>query len=389
MRLAILGGSFNPPHLGHLALADEVLSTLDYDRLLLIPSYRSPLKKENEGATSEDRLDMLAASLTGEDRIGVDDCEIRRGGLSYTVDTIADLERRYRPEGKIGLVLGDDLVDGFADWRRADEVAARTDLILARRNASGAAPFGYPHRRLANGVVALSSSALRQRIASGGAWRFQVSGGCRRIIEDRGLYGCARKTGGGGKRALIALVEAAARQDLDTDRFLHSRQVALLAADLAERFSLSREDAYLAGIAHDMCKRYPGEELIRLAARDGAPISGLEAGKPALLHARAAAVLLGERFGLKDDAVLEAVRWHTTGRRGMGKLARLVYIADKIEASRRNVAVELRDLAFSADPAVLFEAVVRDTVGYLQGKGRMLSAETEALLREIGEGKGA
>jgi nicotinate-nucleotide adenylyltransferase len=382
-----LGGSFNPPHLGHLALADEVLSTLDYDRLLLIPSYQSPLKKESEGAGPEDRLDMLAASLAGDGRIGIDDCEIRRGGLSYTIDTIADLERRYRPEGRIGLVIGDDLVDGFVDWKRADEVADRAELILARRLASGAVPFDYPHRRLANDVVALSSSALRQRIASGGAWRYQVSGGCRRIIEDRGLYGYVRPDGAAGIKTLIALVEATARQKLDTERLLHSRQVALLAADLAGRFGLVRDDAYLAGIAHDMCKRYAGEELIRLASRDGAPVSSLEAGKPALLHARAAAVLLAERFGVADDAILEAVRWHTTGRPGLGKLAKLVYIADKIEASRRNVAVELRDMAWSADLELLFAAVVRDTVGYLRGKGRTLSAETEALLKEIGEGR--
>jgi nicotinate-nucleotide adenylyltransferase len=381
VKLAMLGGSFNPVHIGHLFLADSVLTSFEYDRLILVPVYRSPFKPGARGGSPEDRLAMLASSITGDHRLSIDDCEIRREGVSYTIDTLTDIIRRYRPEGKLGLVLGDDLAGDFPKWRQADEIAELTDIIIARRFSSGPVVFPYPHQRLENEIMEISSADVRERIEKGGNWRYLVPQGARVIIEDHALY---IRGGEAGKKspshALIVGVEEAAWLALSPSRFFHSRYTALLCRDLCLRFGLDPASGYLVGIAHDMCKSLKTGELLALAGRDGS----LEPTKSGpLLHGRAAAVMLRERFGVEDPAILEAVRLHTTGDRGMGDLAKVLYIADKIEISRNGVNPKLRELARSAGLEHLFEAVFDDTIAYLRSKNMAIAGATLRLYEAI------
>jgi nicotinate-nucleotide adenylyltransferase len=171
-------------------------------------------------------------------------------------------------------------------------------------------------------------------------------------------------------------------------RFLHSRNAALLSYDLCLRFGLEGWAGYLAGISHDMCKSLTDEDLIRIARTDGEPLSKLEQKRPSLLHARAAAVLLRDRFGIHNRDILEAVRLHTSGSAEMGPLAKAVYIADKIEVSRERVSPELRDMGMKAGgPPVsldtLFAAVLDETVAYLRSRELDLSEGTLRLLEAI------
>jgi nicotinate-nucleotide adenylyltransferase len=386
MKIAILGGSFNPIHLGHLFLAERVLSAFGYDRVILVPAFQSPFKAGSDLARAADRLDMLTSSIAADPRITVDDCEIRREGLSYTIDTVTDLQRRYRPEGKPALILGDDLAQGFAQWRSAPELAAMTDIVIARRLSAEDIPFPFPHRRLRNEIMDLSSRELRRRIREGENWRRLVPEGARLIIEDRRLYGAAPAFPSPPPSVtweLIARVENAARSALPAGRFLHSRNTALLSQDLALQFGLDPAAAYLAGIAHDICKALPGEELTRLAKKDKGGISELERKKPSLLHARAGAVFLRDRYGIHQRDILEAVRFHTTGDTAMGPLAKIVYIADKIEPSRERVENRLREFRSFTALDELFEAVLGETVAYLKSREMDISGGTKRLLAAI------
>ncbi|MDR3114351.1 MAG: nicotinate (nicotinamide) nucleotide adenylyltransferase [Treponema sp.] len=395
MKLAILGGSFNPVHVGHLVLADTVLSTLGYDRILLIPTYQSPFKQDAVGGSPQDRLDMLAASIPGDPRLTMDDCEIKRKGVSYTIDTIRDIMTRYRPEGKPGLVLGDDLAGSFLAWRQASEIMGQVDIIIAHRIAAASENFPYPHKRLNNAIIEISSAVLRDRIRDQGNWRYLVPAGARLIIEDRKLYGyippevCG--TIGGAPSSppvpsiwsLIGEVETAVRIAVSLSRFLHSRNTALLCWDLCIRFGLDPQKGYLAGIAHDICKSLGEEELFFWARMDGKEIDAIERKKPSLLHGRAAAVVLKNRFKLHDEAILEAVRLHTTGGMGMGALAKVVYIADKLENSREDLDPAIRELRETAELDQLFGAVLVETVGYLRSRSLDISEGTLRLFETV------
>ena len=307
------------------------------------------------------------------------------------MDTIKDLIRRYNPEGKPGLIIGDDLAADFPQWRGSDEILALADIIIARRLHSGELRCPYPHTPVTNEVMAISSAMVRERIASGGAWRCLVPAGARAIIEDRRLYGfrgdgaALAETGSGESvKHTIIRIEDAARETLPLERFLHSRNTALLAWDLCRRFDLDPALGYLAGVAHDLGKTLDEETLLALAKSDGRPIAKLEKKKPALLHGRAAAVLLRERFGIHNKDVLEAVALHTEGGADMGPLAKVVYIADKVEVSREKADPDLRAMCYaneSLDRILL--AVLDQTVSWLRSRKLELSEETFRLLEKM------
>ena len=415
MKLAILGGSFNPIHIGHLYLADTVLESFDYDRVIMIPAFKSPFKTAAEGPPAQDRLDMLAASIPGDIRLAIDDCEINREGVSYTIDTVKDIIARYGPEGKPGLILGDDLASTFHNWKDPGEIAELADIIIARRlpggpvvadnaagpgvdnagpdNASGlGAVFPYPYRALDNDVLNISSRMVRERISLGEAWRYLVPPAARNIIESRRLYGfssvpdrdvsLADKSGDSLKKLTLA-IENEVRQILAPQRFVHSRNVAIMAWDLALRFGLDCQKAYLAGIAHDMCKGTNEEELQQLAKKDGAGISKLEMKKPGLLHGRAAAVLVNRKYGINDQDVLDAILYHTTGTADMDSMAKIIYVADKIEMSRTGVDPSLRRMGETADLDILFKAVLDNTVAQLRARDLDISYGTRRLLASM------
>ena len=387
MKLAILGGSFNPVHFGHLVLADMVLSGLGYDRVILVPAFQSPFKIDAESASPEDRRDMLTASIPGDPRLTIEDCEINREGVSYTIDTLKDIIARYMPDAKPGLILGDDLASEFHKWQSPDEIAELADIIIARREENSI--FPYPHKALSNEILNVSSRMVREKISRGEAWRYLVPPGARYIIESRLLYGfsplngmtaetsTSKKT---GSMKTILRLENEVRLILEPHRFIHSRNTALTAWDLALRFGLDCQKAYLAGIAHDICKGLEPDELFRLAHADGGSISKLEKKKPGLLHARAGAVLVRKKYGINDGDILDAIRYHTTGKADMGSLAKVIYVADKIEMSRIGVDPALRKISRTADLDTLFKAVLDNTVAQLKARQLDISYGTRRLL---------
>jgi len=395
VRLAILGGSFNPIHLGHLFLADAVLTELHYDRVVMVPAYISPFKLAAPGMedNAQQRLEMIAASITADPRLSVDACEIRREGISYTVDTIADIISRYNPDGKPGLIIGDDLAGEFQKWYRSDEILSIADIIIARRVRSGRPEVPFPNTQITNDIIEISSGTVREKIASNSAWRYLVPNATRIIIEDRKLYGFSGSTVDPrvvANKTLIQRIEDEARASISLTRYIHSRHTALLAWDLCCRFrtdypSLDPEVGYLAGIAHDLCKQLCDDEQIRLAQIYGGEISSLEKEKPSLLHGRACAVVLKERFKIDDNEVLEAVALHTEGGRGMSPLAKVLYIADKMEVSRVKVEPALRKQVLAGETLDrIFIAVLEQTVSSLRNRKLEFSKNTLNLLEEMG-----
>ena len=173
-----------------MALADDVHVSLGYDRVLLVPANLPPHKALAGGASPQDRLAMLRLAAQGSDSIGVDDCELARGGLSFTIDTVAYLEQKYAGslEGKIGLVIGQDLVPGFVAWNRHAELAEKTEIIIAKRPGCRVGDFPYPFTELSNPLLSVSSSEIRANIAAGKSWRYLVPEGVYRYIVEHTLY---------------------------------------------------------------------------------------------------------------------------------------------------------------------------------------------------------
>ncbi|ORC37193.1 nicotinate (nicotinamide) nucleotide adenylyltransferase [Marispirochaeta aestuarii] len=186
MRLAMLGGSFNPLHLGHLQLADECVAA-GYDTVVLVPAYIAAHKDPVPGDSPEERLAMVRM-VAGAYGFETCDCEIRRGGISYTIDTIEYLTEHYKPSGRVGLVIGEDLLAGFHKWRRYRELLSKVDLLLARRGPERTDRQDIRYTRLGNPDFPVSSTDIRERVASGRPYRFLVPPEIESYIRDRGLY---------------------------------------------------------------------------------------------------------------------------------------------------------------------------------------------------------
>jgi nicotinate-nucleotide adenylyltransferase len=188
MKAIILGGTFNPIHYGHLFVAEEARTAFGYDSVILIPANKPVHKDAAPIVEAAHRLSMLELAVRGSPRFIVDDCEIRRGGPTYSIETIGDIVSRHALSGRPGFLIGDDLVKGFPAWKEADRLARETDLIVAGRTAHDALMFPYPHRSAMNALLPISSSEIRGRIRDGRNVRFLLPDEVIAYIEAHGLY---------------------------------------------------------------------------------------------------------------------------------------------------------------------------------------------------------
>lgn len=163
-------------------------------------------------------------------------------------------------------------------------------------------------------------------------------------------------------------------------RYEHSVRVAEMCARMCRQYGLDWRKGYLAGIGHDMCKDFPDNQLIELAKSDGDAISSYELKKPALLHGRAAAVLMKDMFKVYDPEVLEAVANHTSGKTGMCDLTKCLFLADKIEPGRPQSTDEYRNNLLSMSLDGMLYSVLVENLEYLTKKGIEVVPETKEMI---------
>src|SRR4030042_5420933 len=133
-KVAIYGGTFNPIHLGHLITGLEIIEKLNYDIVFYIPANIPSHKYFVDTVSKQDRLNMVKLSVKNTDNFFCSDIEIKRGGVSYTIDSIDELTKKYNYKGRFGIVFGDDLVSGLHTWKEIDRINKIADLICLKRN---------------------------------------------------------------------------------------------------------------------------------------------------------------------------------------------------------------------------------------------------------------
>ena len=168
MKLGLLGGSFDPVHLGHLLVAQAAIEELGLDRLFFIPAAQSPFKPEGHPAPAALRLQWLRLALAGKTNCEIDEQEIRRGGISYTIDTLRDYAKRF-PQAELFYLIGADNAAKLNEWREAGELARLAPFVATPRPGEAPANFPAPFRgRTLKGFpLAVSSSEIRARVKAG------------------------------------------------------------------------------------------------------------------------------------------------------------------------------------------------------------------------------
>jgi nicotinate-nucleotide adenylyltransferase len=194
--LGILGGTFNPPHIGHLIMAQEAFEQLGLDRVELMPVSSPPHKDAFGDPGAEVRLELCRLATEGDDRLGVSGLEIERGGASYTVDTLKALHERV-PEHELTFIVGGDMAHSLPAWREPEGILELARLAVAERQEVRREDIAHRLEPLHSGDrvvffdmprIDISSSAIRERIAAGRAIRYLVTDPVADEIRARGLY---------------------------------------------------------------------------------------------------------------------------------------------------------------------------------------------------------
>ena len=191
MNVGLFGGSFNPPHLAHLIIAETVREQVRLDQVWWIPARRSPHKTEETLVSAQHRLAMTQRATQDHPAFAVSDLEVRREGASYTIDTVQALQTAH-PGDTFSLLLGGDSLSDFDTWRQPEEIAARVPLIVYRRPGAAdvnVAPYLAGRVRFAEApLLEISSTAIRARLREGLSIRYLVPEAVRAYIEGHGLY---------------------------------------------------------------------------------------------------------------------------------------------------------------------------------------------------------
>jgi nicotinate-nucleotide adenylyltransferase len=189
IHIGLFGGSFDPVHLGHLLVAQAAREELDLARLFFIPAAQSPFKPDSRPASAPQRLRLLRLALAGKSWCEVDEQEIQRGGVSYTIDTARDYASRC-PEAQVFYLIGADHLPQLPKWRAAEELARLVEFVVIPRPGQAETPFPAPFRgrRLAGFPLGVSSSQIRGRVKAGLPIDHLVPNLVAEAIRDNRLY---------------------------------------------------------------------------------------------------------------------------------------------------------------------------------------------------------
>ena len=345
MKIGIYGGTFNPPHLGHVTAARAVFELLKLDRLLLIPDRLPPHKDLPEDSPSaQDRLEMtrLAGEQTGlGDRVQVLDLELKREGKSYTADTLEEIRRMY-PDDELWLLMGTDMFLTLQAWHEPEKILSLAGIAAFGRTEEDTEELfsvqrdylyrTYPGARIFTltipGVVDVSSTQLREQLAEGNG-AAALPPAVYGYILRHGLYGVRADL----KHLTLSQLRPVALSYLKYKRIPHVLGTEQEAIRLAERYGADVEKARVAALLHDCTKKLNMEEQLALCSHYGIELDELEQKALKLLHAKTGAAIARDVFGV-DEEIYHAIWWHTTGHAGMTLLEKIIYLADYIEPSR-------------------------------------------------------
>lgn len=370
MRIGIFGGSFDPVHVEHVRLAASAIESLSLDRLFVVPAHEPPHKKNKTPASDCDRLEMCRLAFEGLPQAEVSDYEVRQGGTSYTYLTCRHFKELYGTAELFWLV-GTDMLRDFPTWRFPGLILETATLaVCARAEEKGWAEreqkefFDRYKKRFA--VIGyegkdVSSTRVRVYAAAGEEIAPFVGEPVAAYIKAKGLYEVPH-----AKEAL-ALEKPTRRA--------HSVRVAVMAAERAAGLKIDERKAVAAALFHDCAKNLPPDSpyLKGFVPPERVPAP--------VFHQYAGAYVAERFFGVTDEEVLDAVRFHTSGKENMTPLGKLIFLSDMLEEGRDYEGVDELRVLFRKDKESLDEclkAALKATLEHLEKNGKEVYPLTRA-----------
>jgi nicotinate-nucleotide adenylyltransferase len=371
--------------------AEAVRDELGVDMVLFIPSGRPPHKKSNL-LYNEHRYIMTVLASATNPYFSVSRMEIDRPGMTYTIDTIRELKKLCKPDCRIYFITGADAIEEIMTWHEPEKLLGMCEFVAVTRP-------GYNKKKLLESVgdliknhngslqflevpaLSISSTDIRNRVLAGKTIKYLVPFEVENYIAKYGLYSEPKNEFADEDSInqnlldgmTVDMINKKLHYLLTPKRFTHTQGVASEASKLAEKYGANKEKAYLAGLLHDNAKCFGAEEKLDLCEKFGVELDDILVNQPDLTHSFLGAEIAKSDFGVTDEDVLNAIKYHTTGRKNMSLLEKIVYIADVIEPNRSffDGLEETRRLAYSnIDKAMLYS--LKHTVDFNKNKKRLI-----------------
>ena len=383
-RIGIYGGSFNPPHVGHIGAAQAAIAELRLDRMLLMPAFQTPDKQKPEIDPAH-RLQMLR--LAAEPGMEVSDLEISRGGISYTVQTLEQLHKEH-PDAELVLCMGSDMFLNLQKWKDPQRIMELAEIAVFQRGDKGEKAGIKQQKQLlestgaritavANPVVTIASSDLRRLLAFDCGECF-LHPDVYAYIQDNGLYHTRKDW----KNLPMEQLEKTVISLLKPQRVRHVLGCRDTSAELARIWGANETDAARAGMLHDVTKALDGPLQLTLCKAYDIMLDEFSTKNPKTLHALTGSLVADRIFG-ENQAVVDAICSHTTGKGNMNTLEKIIYVADYMEPNRDFPGVdELRYLAHTNLDKAL-KLGLEMTLAVLKERGSDISPESAEALQYL------
>ena len=364
LKIGIFGGSFNPVHTEHVKIALGAINELNLDKLLVLPTYVSPHKLNASIESGEDRLNMLKIAFKDYLKVEVSDFEVKSEGISYTYLTLLHFKNLY-PDATFYLIMGSDMLENFPSWKNPDIIAKNAELVLLNRqgdsnlndNAIKAIKKLYDKDVifLKTEGVNRSSTEIRLRIKLDLSLDGLLPNGVEEYIKANNLY---------KKDKYYSYVASI----LPEKRKTHVLGVILTAKRFAKFLGESEEKAEMASLLHDIAKYED--------------VGKYDTILPPNCTKDVAHQFIGEHIartvlGVTDVDILNAIKYHTTGRANMSTLEKIVYIADLIEPSRKYQMVTYLREVVENNFENGFKISVKEVLDFLKQGGNEIYYLTE------------
>lgn len=365
MKIALYGGAFNPVHNEHINIVRSAVKELGLQKVFIIPTCVSPHKKGVLSARGKDRLNMCRLAFLEVPQAEVSDCELKRGGVSYSYVTCRQFKKQF-PEDELYFIIGADMLESFSFWKEPEEILKCVTLAVCAREDEKKLDKEIKkfQKQFKKDIVkinytgkAVSSTRVRVLSALGEDTAPYVPQAVKSYIKKNGIY------------ELKELLPV--KKYLTEERWAHTVRVAVLSAEYARSANVYEIDAITASALHD-CAKYlspDAEELKGFKSPKNVPAT--------VLHQFTGAYVAEHTFGVKDEYVMNAIRYHTTGRENMGNLEKLIFLADLLEEGRTFSGVEeLRaKLKHGLDECLL--SALEHQLNYLNSTGAPVCALTK------------
>ncbi len=392
-KIAVMGGTFNPIHTGHLVAAEAVRQQLGIERVIFVPSGKPP-HKESDPMLTEHRYLMTVLATVTNPHFEVSRIEVDRTGLTYTVDTITELKRRCREDCNIYFITGADAISEILKWKEPERLLSMCEFVAVTRPGYNSSELKKTVNSLNENyrgritlleipALSISSTDIRHRVLSGQTIKYLVPSPVEEYILKFGLYSPDFNS-----IPEADTINARLHSVLTPKRYKHTQGVAEEAAKLAKRYGADIKKAYTAGLLHDCAKCFTDGEKLKLCKVYGVKLDDVLKAQPDLTHSFLGAKIAEAEYGIRDKDILNAIAYHTTGRENMSLLEKIVFIADLIEPNRDYFKGldKIRKLAYNNIDDAVISALER-TIEYNKERKRVIHPLGLAALEYIKEGK--